>query len=170
MDVPVSHRDLYFLRRAASDRPIGEVVRMRATHEWDPEAALVAEQYVQLYLRRDPATENCIFLGQEGCTIYGLRPRACRTFPFDQNPRGLLQIASEAKLLYDVCCDKDLVSRQDRKAAKHQIGRGVEEFTLYRELVAVWNTQVKDKPETQTLEAYADFLCRTVELGGAPQP
>ncbi len=51
---------------------------------------LPLEQFNRTYVRRtsgghslkEKSNDDCIFLNQTGCSIYPVRPRQCRTFPF----------------------------------------------------------------------------------------
>lgn len=165
MDVPLSHYDLLQLARAHPDRSPSDYVYRHRSHPMHPEALLLEGDYFILYLQRRTADDACIFLGAEGqCLNYSARPRACRTFPFDQHPNGLLRIMPDIDFLYLDHCDKDPLSKQTLKQIRQEIKTSAQEFSHYHEIVERWNRRVARKPERQTLPHFLEFLFTLDEM------
>lgn len=168
MDVPLSHRDLLQLARAHPDRVPADYVRKHRSHPMHPEALLLEGDYFILYLQRRDSDDACVFLGQEGqCLNYPARPRACRTFPFDQTANGLLRIMPDIDFLYQDFCDKQRVSKEDLREARKQLKHSDQEFHRYHDIVERWNRLVARKPDRQTLVHFLEFLLTLDEISQA---
>lgn len=173
MDVPLSHRDLHLLAQllppgASPAEQLAfllDLIRLRPSGPEDPDALLIEGEYRLLVLARSADTDACPFLQPTGaCGVYTHRPRACRTFPFDHNRIGLLQIDREARDIYASRCDKLPVAKAAARDGHTQLRRGGEEFGFYRKLVSRWNHKSRSQSGDRSLTACLPFLLTAREL------
>ncbi len=174
MDVPLSHLDLLQLAQAHPQLSPHDYARLHRSHPMHPEAVLLNGDYYILFLQRRESDDACVFLGEQGsCNNYPARPRACRSFPFDQTRNGLLRIMPDIDFLYQDFCDKDPVQKADLQAAKLHLSSSDQEFFRYHEVVERWNRMVDRKPARQNLQAFLEFVLTLDGLSDkapAPQP
>lgn len=161
MRVPLSHADLLRIRRLHPDQPISAWVQVYPADR-DPEAVLIERQLSLLTLRTQPES-GCVFLKQNQCSIYAVRPRPCRTWPFELGHRDL-RIAPAYELMVALSCEKTPFKAQAEIA--QEITASQAEYTLFRQWVQAWNLAVEKRPERQTLVAFVDYLERLSEAEG----
>lgn len=158
MDVPLSHLDLLQLAQAHPQLSPHDYARLHRSHPMHPEALLINDDYFLLFLQRRESDDACVFLGEEGdCTNYPARPRACRSFPFELDHRGLLRVIADTEVYPDFC-DQDPVSKADIQEAKQHLAVADQEFERFHTVADRWNRRASRKPAEQTLEAFLAFL------------
>ncbi|PIQ25875.1 hypothetical protein COW36_22325 [bacterium (Candidatus Blackallbacteria) CG17_big_fil_post_rev_8_21_14_2_50_48_46] len=171
MDVPLSHADLIQLRQAHPQAEPESFVRKHRSHPMHPEAVLLDQNYFILYLQRRESDDACVFLGEQGqCLNYPARPRACRSFPFDQQPNGRLRIMPDIDFLYQDYCDKTPVEKMALQEARKHLASGNDEFHRYHQIVERWNRRVERKQNQQTLTHFLSFLLTLSEISNQPLP
>ena len=162
--IPLSHLDVLRLLAAHPETPLESLFLLRPAEAAHAEALLIAGEWWHLLLQR--RDEACTFLDAEGrCGSYESRPRACRSFPFELAPTGLLQILPDAVELWEKQCDHDRVAKPVLRQARHETRLFGDEFADYCALVERWNRwATKQPPEHQTLPALIAMMKLWVEL------
>lgn len=165
--IPLSHIDVLRLLVAYPEAAPEELFLLRPVDPPDIEALLLEGSFWHLMLQR--REDACRFLLEDGrCGTYESRPRACRTFPFDQAPLGLLRILPDAQTVYRQRCDharSDRVQRPMLKEAAGETRLGSREFSEYREMVARWNAWASaESPAERTLERFLAMIRSWSEL------
>lgn len=166
--IPLSHKDVQRLLAAYPEQPPEALFLLRPADPSDVEALLFGGEWFHLLLQR--GEDACLFLLEDGrCGTYESRPRACRTFPFDLDKLGFLQILPDAEPVYQARCDREKpqhrVSGHEIKLARQQSRLGAAEFTRYRDLVEKWNRWAHTQaPQDQTLGGFIEMIRAWGEL------
>jgi Fe-S-cluster containining protein len=156
MQVPLNHFDLARLQASHPNESLSQWVRFVPIEAEDPDAFRFENGWRQLCLRNLGPEKGCIFLKENGCSIYAYRPTACQTWPLDLNRKGKLEISPAQHLLYTTACDKTPLSQT--REIKQAIRQNSQEFEAYRRLLKQWNLQVAHQTERQNWQNFWDFL------------
>ncbi|MEJ0023503.1 MAG: YkgJ family cysteine cluster protein [Alphaproteobacteria bacterium] len=66
-------------------------------YDWEPIASALYPGQSSPALKRDPATGNCVYLRDSGCSIHERAPAICRRFHCARTYKALAQLSDEAR-------------------------------------------------------------------------
>lgn len=158
MDVPLSHVDILKIMRNLKLAPFDFMDLVLSTKD-DIYGILIAEEYVNLFLKNKPTDNSCMFLKNNACSVYDSRPNTCKTWPFSRDEKNNLLIIDDyaQKVTFNYC---DKVKFKDFKTTKDHIQEGINEMSDFSVLIKKWNILVELMPEKQTLEDFIDYLLK----------
>ncbi|MEZ0370677.1 MAG: YkgJ family cysteine cluster protein [Candidatus Sericytochromatia bacterium] len=164
--IPLSHIDMLRLLAAHPELPLDGLFQLRPAKAEHAQALLLEGGWWQLVLKH--RGDDCIFLDHEGrCGSYESRPRACRTFPFELAPTGLLQIVPDGADVWEHNCDRDPVTEPMIARSREENILSGTEFAAYCALVACWNGwAAQQAPEHQTLPGFFQMMQSWTVLPG----
>lgn len=155
MRVPLSHADILRIYEAYPERPLSSWIAVFPADPRQETQVLIEGKPSLLLLRVNMPEQSCVFLQDDACGIYQVRPRVCRIWPFERGERHL-RIAPSHELLTRVACDA--TPFREHREIQNEIHWNAQEFKRYQALINQWNYEMRNRPEEQSLQAFVDFL------------
>ncbi|MFV3075355.1 YkgJ family cysteine cluster protein [Niveispirillum fermenti] len=95
-------------------------------YRWEPIASALYPGRAVPALRRDPATGDCVYLTEAGCSIHDRRPAVCRRFHCARTALALEQLSGRTRKILrrrgDVYDDALLARGKDRLQRARDLG------------------------------------------------
>ncbi len=165
MRIPPSHRDLLRIQTQHSE-PLHHWLQFYPLEATHPDVVWLEQQPGMLLLRQQSGA--CVFLKDNACSIYNVRPRVCRIWPFEetpstQTPRGEspLRIAPQHQMLVSLACDQTPVSASELAKTRYEMQHIEQEYRVYHWLIQRWNAEKKNAATNHGLEEFMDYLKET---------
>ncbi len=158
MDIPLNHYDIYSILQSKPKFDIETFITLHPATADEFDAVRLYGGFTTLYLTNKLSDNSCIFLENNACSIYNHRPNSCRTWPFSKNSSDKLNINNVAGEIVSIFCDKTPF-KESKKTLK-TINYGINEVSEYRKLIQLWNKEVEDLPEKQTLEFFIEYMTK----------
>lgn len=155
MRIPLNHCDIQRIRAHLPDTPPQTWLHVHPVEASAQDAVWIEGRSSLILLRVQTEDKACVFLKDNACSIYPVRPRVCRIWPFEQTEKEL-RISPPHHLLVSLACDR--TPFREQRQIKTEIVGSEAEYRAYRHLIKQWNHETHQHPEKQTLLAFLNFL------------
>ncbi len=160
MRIPLNHCDIQRIRGHLPDTPPQDWLQVHPVEKNAEDAVWIEGRSSLILLRVQASDKACVFLKDNACSIYPVRPRVCRIWPFEKNEKEL-RVSPHHHLLVSLACDR--TPFREQRQIKSEISGSEAEYRAFRHLIKQWNQETRQQPEKQTLIAFLDFLNPTGE-------
>ena len=154
MRIPLSHEDLLRIAATRPQEPLEDWLYVYPVEDTHPDGVRLNGQMGLLLLRqRDGA---CVFLRDNACGIYGVRPRVCRIWPLEKPPRGErpLRVAPQHELLVKLACDRTPMDAAEQREVLQEIEAIARAYRQYDWRIQEWNARATPEDGLQEFVAF----------------
>ncbi|MHA1231596.1 MAG: YkgJ family cysteine cluster protein [Candidatus Helarchaeota archaeon] len=150
--VTLTHRDLLSIYYGLKMKNVKDLLKIVAFYQVDVNNKELMERliYPVFYLKENYMLlglfkinqTDCIYLKDNKCSIYELRPQICRIFPFtfvEKSNHLKLQVNSIAS---EICIGLNKGNIVDMKSLRNLWKKIIEEKEEYEKLISIWNNLV----------------------------